>query len=69
MKFQFQVTDPQSVEMTMEITMSLKDWEGVREALLSSKPYAHTVFCRNITDMVRVANRTFRPAPEGCDEA
>ena len=34
----FRLTDPKELEATMEITMTLKDWEEVRDQLASKWP-------------------------------
>lgn len=59
MKTHLMVENPGEVEMTMKITMKVRDWEKLREQLANDWPAWD--LSRNITDLLGQARKIFYP--------
>jgi len=59
MKTHMKATDPNKMEFTLEITMTLKDWRELDDQL--STAYPSWELASRITDMVQQATQHFTP--------
>ncbi len=59
MKVQLYATDPDEMDVTLEITMPLKKWRELRERIASADPGWE--LRKAITDAVVMAEKHFRP--------
>lgn len=68
MKTVLYTTKPDEIEFTLKVTMTLKHWKELRDAIDDKWPGWD--FKRQITEMIWAADKTFvpEPAPELRDE-
>lgn len=60
MNAKFEIKNPDAVEMTMTVTMSLRCWKVIRESMgISTMPEIE--FRREIDDLVMQATKVFCP--------
>lgn len=62
MKTKLIVENPHSIEMTLQVTMSLKDWIVFRDNLPTNWPCADFIYAVN--EMVSTAQKHFYPPGE-----
>lgn len=61
MRTKLYTTNPDEVEFTLQVTMTLKAWKELREAIDDNWPGWD--FKSKITDMLYLANKAFEPMP------
>lgn len=61
MKTKLYTTKPDEIEFTLVVTMSLKHWKELRDAIKEQWPGWD--FRSKITDMILLADKAFVPAP------
>jgi hypothetical protein len=64
-RFEMTAHKPQEIEFELRVTMTLKDWMVIREALAGTPLYGPTGWLKEaIIEMTRQANETYRAYPE-----
>ena len=61
-KVRFMMENPDSIEATMKITMTLKDWSDLRDQLQSKWPSSW--LSNGITDLLGQSRKVFYPEHE-----
>jgi hypothetical protein len=56
----FKITEPENIKMTLTITMSVKEWRGVRAELSPMKDAGQWQLSDQIAQLVDKANKEFR---------
>lgn len=62
MKQRMRATEPDTIDLTLEVTMSLREWRQFQKQLNGSYPSWR--FSEAIGEMVDKANQHFAPAPD-----
>lgn len=66
MKSTFKMQNPDAVEMTLTVTMTLKDWQELRHQLVGG-PYLSVTLASHVRKMVDDATNAYHAEHEGND--
>jgi len=64
MKARYMIENPESIETTLKLTMTVKEWESLRDALENKGDVSICNLTRVINDLLSQARKVLYPTPK-----